>query len=117
MLVSSDGLVVTNSHVVKEADEIAVTLFVTSVRAITLPRRMWMGLRDNIDPAVAALSVVLIAIVTLVMNLGPAAIAFEQKKCQPPHPFLAIPPPPTLPPPRCPSTRSLSSHSSSFLMY
>ena len=48
-------------------DEIAVTLFVTSVRAIPLPRRMWMGLRDNIDPAVAALSVVLIAIVTLVI--------------------------------------------------
>ena len=48
-------------------DEIAVTLFITSVRAITLPRRMWMGLRDNIDPAVAALSVVLIAIVTLVI--------------------------------------------------
>ena len=48
-------------------DEIAVTLFITSVRAITLPRRMWMGLRDNIDPAVAALSVVLIVIVTLVI--------------------------------------------------
>tara|TARA_R110000737_G_scaffold135289_1_gene166424 strand:+ start:912 stop:1715 length:804 start_codon:yes stop_codon:yes gene_type:complete len=48
-------------------DEIGVTLFVTSVRAITLPRRMWMGLRDNIDPAVAALSVVLIAVVTVVI--------------------------------------------------
>lgn len=46
-------------------DEIGVTLFVTSVDAITLPRRMWMGLRDNIDPAIAALSVVLIGIVTL----------------------------------------------------
>lgn len=46
-------------------DEIGVTLFVTSVRAITLPRRMWMGLRDNIDPAVAALSVVLIVLVSV----------------------------------------------------
>lgn len=43
-------------------EEIGVTLFVTSVNAITLPRLMWMGLRDNIDPAIAALSVILILI-------------------------------------------------------
>lgn len=48
-------------------EEIGVTLFITSVEAITLPRRMWMGLRDNIDPAIAALSVVLIAIVVTVI--------------------------------------------------
>lgn len=48
-------------------DEIGVTLFITSVRAITLPRRMWMGLRDNIDPSVAAISVLLIALVTFVI--------------------------------------------------
>ncbi|WP_172330156.1 ABC transporter permease [Mangrovicoccus sp. HB161399] len=45
-------------------DEIGVTLFVTSVNAITLPRRMWMGLRDNIDPSIAAVSVILIVLVT-----------------------------------------------------
>ena len=44
-------------------EEIGVTLFITSVNAVTLPRLMWMGLRDNIDPAIAAVSVVLIAIV------------------------------------------------------
>lgn len=48
-------------------EEIGVTLFVTSVNAITLPRLMWMGLRDNIDPAIAALSVVLIALTVLVL--------------------------------------------------
>lgn len=48
-------------------DEIGVTLFVTSVDTITLPRRMWMGLRDNIDPAIASLSVVLIGIVSVVI--------------------------------------------------
>jgi putative spermidine/putrescine transport system permease protein len=49
-------------------EEIGVTLFITSVRAITLPRRMWMGLRDNIDPAIAAISVLLIiATVALVL--------------------------------------------------
>ncbi|MGE0211319.1 MAG: ABC transporter permease [Parvibaculaceae bacterium] len=41
-------------------EEIGVTLFVSSVDAITLPRLMWMGLRDNIDPAIAAISVLLI---------------------------------------------------------
>ena len=46
---------------------IGVTLFITSVNAVTLPRMMWMGLRDNIDPAIAAISVVLIAIVIAVI--------------------------------------------------
>lgn len=48
-------------------DEIGVTLFITSIDAITLPRRMWMGLRDNIDPAIASLSVLLIMLVTVVI--------------------------------------------------
>jgi putative spermidine/putrescine transport system permease protein len=48
-------------------DEIGVTLFVTSVNAITLPRLMWMGLHDNIDPAIAAVSVVLIVVTTIVL--------------------------------------------------
>jgi putative spermidine/putrescine transport system permease protein len=48
-------------------EEIGVTLFITSVNAITLPRLMWMGLRDNIDPAIAALSVILILITVAVL--------------------------------------------------
>ncbi len=44
-------------------EEIGVTIFITSVNVATLPRMMWMGLRDNIDPAIAAISVVLIVIV------------------------------------------------------
>ncbi len=48
-------------------EEIGVTLFITSVKAVTLPRLMWMGLRDNIDPAIAAISVILIAIVVMVV--------------------------------------------------
>jgi len=54
-------------------EEIGVTLFITSVRAITLPRLMWMGLRDNIDPAIAAVSVVLIVLVVVVI-LGKTAV-------------------------------------------
>lgn len=48
-------------------EEIGVTLFITSVDAVTLPRLMWMGLRDNIDPAIAAVSVILIFIVVAVI--------------------------------------------------
>ena len=48
-------------------EEIGVTLFITSVDAVTLPRMMWMGLRDNIDPAIAAISVILIVIVIAVI--------------------------------------------------
>jgi putative spermidine/putrescine transport system permease protein len=48
-------------------EEIGVTLFVTSVNAITLPRMMWMGVHDNIDPAIAAISVVLIALTTIAL--------------------------------------------------
>lgn len=50
-------------------EEIGVTLFITSVNAITLPRLMWMGLRDNIDPAIAALSVILILITIAVLGI------------------------------------------------
>lgn len=48
-------------------EEIGVTLFITSVDAVTLPRMMWMGLRDNIDPAIAAISVILIVTVIAVI--------------------------------------------------
>jgi putative spermidine/putrescine transport system permease protein len=48
-------------------EEIGVTLFITSVNAITLPRLMWMGLRDNINPAIAALSVILIVLTIAIL--------------------------------------------------
>lgn len=48
-------------------EEIGVTLFITSVNAVTLPRLMWMGVHDNIDPAIAAVSVVLIVLTTLAL--------------------------------------------------
>lgn len=57
-------------------EEIGVTLFITSVDAITLPRLMWMGLRDNVDPAIAAISVVLIVITTLVLLVR---MAFQRR--------------------------------------
>jgi putative spermidine/putrescine transport system permease protein len=52
-------------------DEIVVTLFVSNRNIYTLPRKMWDGIRQNIDPAVAAVATVLIlmtiAIVAVVL--------------------------------------------------
>lgn len=48
-------------------EEIGVTIFITSVDTVTLPRLMWMGLRDNIDSAIAAVSVLLIGVVCVVV--------------------------------------------------
>jgi putative spermidine/putrescine transport system permease protein len=60
-------------------EEIGVTLFITSVDTVTLPRLMWMGLRDNIDPAIAAISVMLIALVVAVV-LGKTALQAVQAR-------------------------------------
>lgn len=43
-------------------DEIVVTLFLSKFSVYTLPRRMWNGIRENTDPAVAAAAVVLLGI-------------------------------------------------------
>lgn len=43
-------------------DETIVALFVTSRAVTTLPRRIWEGLADNIDPAIAALGAVMIVL-------------------------------------------------------
>lgn len=59
-------------------EEIAVTIFVTSVDAVTLPRLMWMGLRDNIDPSIAAISVILIVIVSVAV-IAKFAVSMKSK--------------------------------------
>jgi putative spermidine/putrescine transport system permease protein len=50
-------------------DEVVAVLFIASFRIYTLPRRIWDGIRENTDPAVAAAAVVLIAITLLAMLL------------------------------------------------
>lgn len=63
-------------------EEIAVTIFITSVDAVTLPRLMWMGLRDNIDPAIAAISVLLIVLVTVAAVSRSAVAALRGRRIQ-----------------------------------
>ncbi|MGH7174690.1 MAG: ABC transporter permease [Gemmataceae bacterium] len=60
--------------------EVTVTLFVTSVNAITLPVRIWMGLRDNVDPAAAAISVVLVVITACTLLIRMLVIRMQVRK-------------------------------------
>ncbi len=51
-------------------EEISVTLFVTSLDVITLPRLMWSGLRESIDPIIASITVVVIVLSALCALIG-----------------------------------------------
>ncbi|MBV2143559.1 ABC transporter permease [Falsochrobactrum sp. TDYN1] len=48
-------------------DEIIVAMFITMRKVYTLPRRIWDGLDDNIDPAIAALGTVMILLTVIIM--------------------------------------------------
>jgi putative spermidine/putrescine transport system permease protein len=48
-------------------DELIVALFISGSGAVTLPRKMWDSLRQEIDPTIAAVSTVLIAISVLIL--------------------------------------------------
>lgn len=50
-------------------DEPVINLFITGNTIVTLPKRMWDGIRFEIDPSVAAMSTVLIFFVILVVAL------------------------------------------------
>ena len=50
-------------------DEVVVSLFLSGSRAVTLPVQMWNGIRFEINPTVAAVSVVLLVISSFVFAL------------------------------------------------
>lgn len=62
-------------------DEIVVTLFVANRAVYTLPRRMWDGIRENVDPTVAAVATFLIVITLLVV----AVVSWSQRRRTPPQ--------------------------------
>ncbi len=41
-------------------DELVLVLFIAGRRVFTLPRRMWDGINDNLDPTLAAVAVLLV---------------------------------------------------------
>jgi len=46
-------------------DEIIVAIFITSRAVYTLPKRIWDGLFDNVDPAIAALGTIMIILTAI----------------------------------------------------
>ena len=55
-------------------DEIVVTLFLSKFTVYTLPRRMWNGIRENTDPAVAAAAVILLGVTVAAFLIWGAAL-------------------------------------------
>jgi putative spermidine/putrescine transport system permease protein len=48
-------------------DELVVNLFITSRNVYTLPRKIWDGIQDNINPAIAAIAAVMIVLTLAAM--------------------------------------------------
>ena len=60
-------------------DELVGAMFICGVKSVTLPRRMWDGIRDEINPTIAAIAVLLIAF-TLVLMLLAMALRHRQEQ-------------------------------------
>jgi putative spermidine/putrescine transport system permease protein len=48
-------------------DDVVIALFISGTRSATLPKRMWEGLRSEIDPTIAAVSTLLVALSVALM--------------------------------------------------
>jgi putative spermidine/putrescine transport system permease protein len=51
-------------------DELVLVLFIASRRIITLPRRFWDGIHENLDPAMAAAAVLLVLLTAALLTLN-----------------------------------------------
>ena len=51
-------------------DELVLVLFIASRRIVTLPRRFWDGIQENLDPAMAAAAVLLCLLTTVLLILN-----------------------------------------------
>jgi putative spermidine/putrescine transport system permease protein len=50
-------------------DELVIVLFIASRNVFTLPRRIWDGINENLDPAMAAVAVLLVIFTLLLLLL------------------------------------------------
>jgi putative spermidine/putrescine transport system permease protein len=62
-------------------DEIVVTLFVATRRVYTLPRKMWDGIQERIDPTIAAAATVLFLVTVAVIA---ARVAWQGRRREAP---------------------------------
>lgn len=57
-------------------DELITALFLCGAHAVTLPKKMWDGIRDEMDPTIAAVSTLLILLAIVLMGVA----AFMEKR-------------------------------------
>jgi putative spermidine/putrescine transport system permease protein len=50
-------------------DELVLVLFIASRRVFTLPRKIWDGINENLDPAMAAVAVLLVGMTVMLLLL------------------------------------------------
>lgn len=60
-------------------DELVIVLFIASRAIFTLPRRMWDGINEHLDPTMAAVAVVLVLLSTLLLLLDLRVRASRRK--------------------------------------
>ena len=60
-------------------DEIVVTQFIAGVRVTTLPKKMWEGLKQQLDPTITAIAAILIIGITIVMIIANGKDIFYRK--------------------------------------
>ena len=60
-------------------DEIVVTQFIAGVRVTTLPKKMWEGLKQQLDPTITAIAAILIIGITIIMIIANAKDIFYRK--------------------------------------
>lgn len=51
-------------------DEVVVTLFVSSRTVVTLPRRMWDTIRDDVSPKIAVIATIMIILTALIILIS-----------------------------------------------
>lgn len=50
-------------------DELIIVLFIGGVKVVTLPRRMWEGVRDESDPTIAAVATILVLLSLFILTM------------------------------------------------
>lgn len=61
-------------------DELIIALFVGGTRVVTLPRRMWQGVRMEIDPTIAAVATILVVLSVFILLLIMTIQTLSEKK-------------------------------------
>ncbi|MCL6284166.1 ABC transporter permease [Ruegeria sp. 2012CJ41-6] len=64
-------------------DEVIVALFVAGSQQITLPRQMFSGVRDNLDPTIAAVATLMVLVTFGALGIAGLAVARRRRKFKP----------------------------------